>query len=451
MSLPIRLARANVKRWQTSRETLRGIAIGKTNPSMTRSAAMTPAAIVAAAARHYDGGMDAMVSDALADMSPRVHVFATGADAYNASQTRDDIRRGDVLHVPSESAVAVMVSAWPTALDMSTAGSAFHALADGIDWHAIPRVDGSGSDDYSASADVARRIVSDAAVSEHEPATSTRELYRIEYMDARNRWHRRRGGHELASDAVDAARAIGQRGDVHGWRVLDGAANVVETSADRARMARRLAYGIATGAVSVDTSTSEHEPAGDTDADIHMSGADIAPYHVQRAHTGTEDGYMWRVVDADGSPVDDSWHMHAESARADAADMAKLATLTAGERRAVLAIRAQCPAPHDAGLAVVDTATGEVIEYRTIDTRRPDSLTAASMLAMALDDYRGSAHVSIVTDDGRAFVPAVHRIAERIANRRRAGHRVRHRAGHRRNRRGGIWRRCPRCLPAPCR
>ena len=54
--------------------------------------------------------------------------------------------------------------------------------------------------------------------------------YTVEYLDSRGRWHRRRGSYDLATVAIEAARDIGQRCDVYGWRIADGAGNVVTDS-----------------------------------------------------------------------------------------------------------------------------------------------------------------------------------------------------------------------------
>ncbi|MBA0053474.1 hypothetical protein E0L36_22120 [Streptomyces sp. AJS327] len=47
---------------------------------------------------------------------PGTHTFDSSAEAYDASQCRDDIRDGDVLVVPSEGIVAILNRAWPAAL-----------------------------------------------------------------------------------------------------------------------------------------------------------------------------------------------------------------------------------------------------------------------------------------------------------------------------------------------
>jgi hypothetical protein len=46
----------------------------------------------------------------------KVHEFATSGEAYDASQTDDGIKDGDVLHVPAEGSAAVLLAAWPTAV-----------------------------------------------------------------------------------------------------------------------------------------------------------------------------------------------------------------------------------------------------------------------------------------------------------------------------------------------
>lgn len=64
--------------------------------------------------------------------APSVHTFRTTAEAYNASQTDDAIRDGDVLVATDERVAGVMVRAWPTAIT-STTGE-FHSLADSLTW-----------------------------------------------------------------------------------------------------------------------------------------------------------------------------------------------------------------------------------------------------------------------------------------------------------------------------
>jgi hypothetical protein len=60
----------------------------------------------------------------------RSHVFHSSGEAYDASQTSDAVRDGDVLLVPSEGRAAVLVGAWPVAVGTGDPG-AFHALDNG--------------------------------------------------------------------------------------------------------------------------------------------------------------------------------------------------------------------------------------------------------------------------------------------------------------------------------
>ncbi len=77
----------------------------------------------------------------------KVHEFGSTATAYTESQTTDEIKDGDVLSVPSEGVVGVMVSAWPTAVTEST--GEFHELASGYEWETFE------GGRYAASAHVA--------------------------------------------------------------------------------------------------------------------------------------------------------------------------------------------------------------------------------------------------------------------------------------------------------
>lgn len=49
-------------------------------------------------------------------MTIRTHTFDSTGEAYDRSQCDGNIRDGDVLHVPSERAVAVFCGAWPIAV-----------------------------------------------------------------------------------------------------------------------------------------------------------------------------------------------------------------------------------------------------------------------------------------------------------------------------------------------
>lgn len=62
-------------------------------------------------------------------MQNRVHVYSSTRRAYNASQS--EASDGDVLVVPSEGVVGVMVEAWPTAIDRDNCGE-FHTLKPGL-------------------------------------------------------------------------------------------------------------------------------------------------------------------------------------------------------------------------------------------------------------------------------------------------------------------------------
>lgn len=62
----------------------------------------------------------------------KVHTFDSTSEAYNASQTDDNIKDGDVLSVPSEGVHGVLVKAWPVAA--TAEHGAFHQLKDGVKW-----------------------------------------------------------------------------------------------------------------------------------------------------------------------------------------------------------------------------------------------------------------------------------------------------------------------------
>lgn len=80
------------------------------------------------------GGEAAAQEPARPEIDPSTHTFDSSAEAYDATQCRDDIRDGDVLLVPSEGIVAILRGAWPVAL--TAAHGELHTLtkaADAID------------------------------------------------------------------------------------------------------------------------------------------------------------------------------------------------------------------------------------------------------------------------------------------------------------------------------
>lgn len=60
------------------------------------------------------------------------HVFESSGEAYDCSQTCDAISDGDVLLVPSEGRVAVLVEAWPVIVGAGHPGPAFHILGPDV-------------------------------------------------------------------------------------------------------------------------------------------------------------------------------------------------------------------------------------------------------------------------------------------------------------------------------
>lgn len=64
--------------------------------------------------------------------SIRSHKFTDSREAYDASQTSDAIRDGDVLVVPD--GVAVLVEAWPVVFSTGRPDHVFHHLEEGVEW-----------------------------------------------------------------------------------------------------------------------------------------------------------------------------------------------------------------------------------------------------------------------------------------------------------------------------
>jgi hypothetical protein len=69
----------------------------------------------------------------------RVHTFDDSGHAYDRSQTDDEIKNGDVFHIPEEGITGYMHKAWPMAVTQNK--GAFHGLAEPATW-AGPRGEG---------------------------------------------------------------------------------------------------------------------------------------------------------------------------------------------------------------------------------------------------------------------------------------------------------------------
>lgn len=86
-----------------------------------------------------------------------VHKFAgTSGDAYDASQTDDDIDEAHVLYIPAENDAAVFVGAWPLTVKVNATG-AFDRPIESIEdtltsWGKDPQ-------QYQAAIKVARSLI----------------------------------------------------------------------------------------------------------------------------------------------------------------------------------------------------------------------------------------------------------------------------------------------------
>lgn len=113
---PTPAGEANLPGWRAPRPQPRP-AVESTTPDPDQAPAPDPIAVPTP-----DSAVPALVP-----AEPRVHHFDSSGEAYDASQSRDDIRDGDVLTVPSERVVAVLNNAWPVAVTDNH--GAFHRLA----------------------------------------------------------------------------------------------------------------------------------------------------------------------------------------------------------------------------------------------------------------------------------------------------------------------------------
>lgn len=84
---------------------------------------------------------------------PKVHYFSSTGEAYDCSQCDDGIENGDVLVVESENAVAILMEAWPAALEGKYAGENFHVFDSDHDITKVYQYGGAPREykDYSES------------------------------------------------------------------------------------------------------------------------------------------------------------------------------------------------------------------------------------------------------------------------------------------------------------
>jgi|SRR3954468_16649648 hypothetical protein len=71
----------------------------------------------------------------LFESEPKVHKFASTAEAYDASQTDDNIKDGDVLLTPT--CVGFLDEAWPMLVKGVDPHKAFHKLKPGYSWDTV--------------------------------------------------------------------------------------------------------------------------------------------------------------------------------------------------------------------------------------------------------------------------------------------------------------------------
>lgn len=406
-----------------------------------------------------------------AALPPAVHYFGSTGEAYDASQRDDDIADGDVLVVRSEGAVAVLVSAWPTARTERLAGESFHVLAPGSDPAKLEASAVTGRTDWSASfaladSEAAKLYTAEEAavlaVLDTEPAKPSEAVSVAPVAEASTL--------DVAPDPFDddatLCRSCGHRADWHdacdmacpdddgphpGSIAADGEEdsqkNIIVTTTyvmnpERTAKARpdscpdcgasarshtgpychecgtTLVEGRSTRPVDASTKLrraertrlycSQPEPSeeatalledisrvmldwhelgqGERSTDAAEAQARVAkeatdklaalepatyalvPEHtllvlgmpyVERQHSGTEDGWLYYVLQ-DGQRVEDAGGcLEASHAWLEAADLARLGTLGSVEREAVESLRSSmCGEPEDTyGVALLDYAT----------------------------------------------------------------------------------------------
>lgn len=110
----------------------------------------------------YDGGWDRHVEEQLAPKSigaettedgHPVHTFDSTGQAYNECQTNENIKTGDILHIPSEGVVG-MADTWPVAVtknsgELHAYGPDVHADPSQLDTEKFQKYQGPTSEHFS--------------------------------------------------------------------------------------------------------------------------------------------------------------------------------------------------------------------------------------------------------------------------------------------------------------
>lgn len=128
--------------------------------------------------------------------SPNVHAFESTRDAYDAVNSDESIRDGDVLVVARESVVGIAVSAWPTAI--TPEHGAFHTLAADVEWSCVGKRDAKHEGtlyalpadpgtNYTSSVELAQRVLARAeTISSEGGASMSDALDRAVFEHAHN-------------------------------------------------------------------------------------------------------------------------------------------------------------------------------------------------------------------------------------------------------------------------
>lgn len=146
---------------------------GASLPSCDYEGAITGAPVSMVAAELSCPQCRALVTPTIVHTS-RVHAFDSTVEAYNASQCSEDVKDGDVLVVPSESAVAILVQAWP--MSVTDSHGEFHWSADKSIEAVLNGVAISDGSDYSVSLRMARSVLS---VMENVPDVQEEHVFNL--------------------------------------------------------------------------------------------------------------------------------------------------------------------------------------------------------------------------------------------------------------------------------
>jgi hypothetical protein len=147
-------------------------------------------------------------------------------------------------------------------------------------------------------------------------------------------------------------------------------------------------------------------PACPKHGDPNWKKAQTETFIVERAHSRTEDGFLWYVVQKEGGaliPESGGW-LHKEDAEKECEYLNWFWLLPEVERKAVETMQEDCGHnPYAYGVAVISKDGKGVEQYLFVYDMKEGTATPEEVWETALGDYRGTGNVVIDVNGNRAI------------------------------------------------